>query len=137
MAKQLKPDNAPTNGGIAASDLKRVVSDIKRHKENASEHSGLAGQAAKQAIDRYKLDRKGLSFVVGLSKRETVEAQASLRATIDYADKLGMFDQVDAFDDLIPIMERIVERARNTQPPHGVPSGRDNPVADLVGATVQ
>ncbi|WP_336801761.1 hypothetical protein [Kaistia sp. MMO-174] len=115
MAKKMKPADAATVRGVAASDLKRVVKDINRHKENASENSGLAGQATKQAIEQYGLDRKALTFVVGLSRNETAKQQGTLRGVLDYADKLGMFDWIDMFDDMIPTLERIVQRARDRE----------------------
>ena len=45
MAKKMKADDARKIAGISAADLKRVVTGITRHKEAASENSGLAGQA--------------------------------------------------------------------------------------------
>jgi len=123
MAKKLKPGEGAPSAGVAPSDLKRVVKDIIRHKNNASENSGLAGQATKQACDQYGLDKKALGLVVSLSKQNDVgKAQSTLRGVVEYADKLGLFDQIDAFDDLIPTMERIVDRARNTRPDGGAPA---------------
>jgi len=124
MAKKLKAGEGSATAGVAPSDLKRVVADIIRHKNNASENSGLAGQATKQACDQYGLDKKALGLVVSLSKQNDVgKAQSTLRGVVDYADKLGLFDQMDAFDDLIPAMERIIERAKNARPAAGVPAG--------------
>lgn len=117
--------------GVAAADLKRVVKDILKHKNNASENAGLAGSTTKQAVEQYSLDRKALGLVVGLSKIEPAKAQSSLRAIVDYSDKLGLFDQVDAFDDLIPAMERIIERAKNVRPAGGPPGG---PKDDALGS---
>ena len=134
MADKLK---APK--GVAAADLKRVVKDINRHRERATENAGLAGQAAKVAIEQYSLDRGALTKVAALSKKEPATAQAFIRAFMDYADKLGLLDQVDAFDDLLPTLKRIVERAENIRPPHGAPA--DKTLGALMGegeqATVQ
>ncbi len=114
MAKKLKPEEASTEGsGITTKELKRVVSDVLRHKEHASENAGLAGQAVKQAVERYALDRKAFTIVVGLAKGEVTKAQGTIRSLIEYSDKLGLLDQVDAFDDLIPMLKRILERAEN------------------------
>lgn len=132
MAKKMKADDARKIAGISAADLKRVVTGITRHKEAASENSGLAGQATKDAIERYNLDRKALSTVVSLSKKETAQAQATLRGLIDYADKLGMFDGIDLFDDLIPTLERIVTRARDKE--GKAPSGPD---AKVIGGLLE
>lgn len=114
MAKKMQPGDASKPRGIAAADLKRVVKEINRHKEQASENAGLAGQTTKNAIEQYGLDRKALGVVVGLSKKEPAQQQSTLRGLIDYADKLGMFDATDMFDDLIPTLKRIVARAEES-----------------------
>lgn len=124
MAKPMKPADAQKARGVAASDLKRVVKDINRHRENASENAGLAGQATKQAIEQYNLDRPALSAVVRLTRAEPSKQQATLRGIIDYADKLGMFDSIDMFDDLIPTLEGIVKRAKDAEGK----TGRADPV---------
>lgn len=134
MAEKMKAADASKPKGVPASDLKRIVGDFNRHKSNAAENSGLAGQSIKQAVDQYTLDRKALTIVAGLSKREPVEAQGTIRALMDYADKLGLLDQMDAFDDLVPTLERIVNRAKNVRPSHGVPSGKDGAMGDLMSA---
>lgn len=136
MAKKMKAETAAaTIRGVSAADLKRVVRDINKHRENASENAGLAGQATKQAIEQYNLDRPALTAVVRLSRAEPSKQQATLRGIIDYADKLGMFNQLDAFDDLIPAMERIINAAKNRVNDDNV--GRSDPVMkDLVGAPV-
>lgn len=111
MAKKMTPAEATKPRGVAEVDLKRVVRDINRHRENASENAGLAGQATKQAIEQYNLDRPALGAIVRLSRAEQTKQQATLRGIVDYADKLGMFDAIDMFDDLIPTLKRIVARA--------------------------
>lgn len=131
MADKLKAGEVK---GVSATDLRRVIKDFNRHKENASENSGLAGQAIKQAVDQYGLDRKALTLVAGLAKKEPDKAQGTIRAFMDYADKAGLLDQMDAFDDLIPTLERIVERAKNVRPAHGKPSGKDDAMGDLMAA---
>ncbi|MCR6673281.1 hypothetical protein [Devosia ginsengisoli] len=127
----MSPAGVPA--GIAAADLKRVVKDILRHKNNASENAGLAGQAVGNAVEQYALDRKALMLVVGLAKKEPAQAQGTIRAMMDYADKYGLLDQLDAFDDLIPTLERIVERAKNVRPSHGAPSGKADVLGSLLG----
>lgn len=134
MAKKMKADEARKTGGISAVDLKRVVTGINRHKEAASENSGLAGQATKDAIERYGLDRKALTTVAGLAKKDIAQAQGTLRGMIDYADKLGMFDGVDMFDDLIPTLERIIARAREKEKAPAA-SKSASVVTDMLGAT--
>lgn len=130
MAKKMTPAEASKPRGIAAADLKRVVKEINRHKEQASENAGLAGQSTKNAVEQYGLDRKALGVVVGLSKKEPAQQQATLRGVIDYADKLGMFDSIDMFDDLVPALKRIVERAEASE---GKKGKADPVVSSLIG----
>lgn len=139
MAEKLTAADAVKVKGVAAADIKRVVKDILRHKENASENAGLAGQATKSAVDQYSLDPKALGLIVGLArKNDPAKAQSTLRAILDYADKYGLLDQMDAFDDFIGIVDRIATRAKNVRPSHGAPSGKDDKaMGDLMGATVQ
>ncbi len=130
MAKKMKPADAAASRGVAAVDLKRVVKDINRHRENASENAGLAGQATKQAIEQYNLDRPALSAIVRLSRAEPSKQQSTLRGIIEYADKLGMFDSIDLFDDLTPTLEGIVARARESE---GAGGKADPVMKSLVG----
>ncbi|WP_099863805.1 hypothetical protein [Pararhizobium haloflavum] len=122
MAKRAKMDAASSQeakGGVKADDLKRVVGEILRHKEAASESNGLAGQHAKNSIERYNLDRKALSIITGLKKSDESKRQATLRCLIEYSGKMGFFDQQDAFSDVIEVMRDIVTKAdkRETDPP--------------------
>lgn len=114
MAKRekLKPNPAK----LAAEDFQRVVKDIRHAKENASEYVGMAGQATKNAIDRYGLDRKALSFAVGLAKAEETKRMETLRCVLLYADHLGYFSQGDMFSDLIDAMKDIIKRSDNGAP---------------------
>ena len=130
MAKKMTPAEASKPRGIAATDLKRVVKENNRHKEQASENAGLAGQSTKNAVEQYGLDRKALGVVVGLSKKEPAQQQATLRGVIDYADKLGMFDSIDMFDDLVPTLKRIVDRAEASE---GKKAKADPVVSSLIG----
>ncbi|XOK12663.1 hypothetical protein ACI6PO_06455 [Agrobacterium tumefaciens] len=129
MAKKMTPGDASKEKGVAAADLKRVVKEINRHKEQASENAGLAGQTTKNAIEQYALDRKALGLIVGLSKKEPAQQQSTLRGIVDYADKLGMFDSIDMFDDLIPSLERIIARAKDGE---GKKSKADPAMAGLL-----
>lgn len=112
MAAKLKAADAAKAKGVAAADLKRVVKDIIRLGNNARENSGLAGQATKQAIDQYALDRAALNLACKLSRQEVPKAQATLRHIMEYCDKLELFATIDMFDDIIPTLEGIIERAR-------------------------
>lgn len=117
MAKKLKPEETR---GVSPGDLKRVINDINRHRENASENSGLAGQAVKQGVEQYSLDRPALMTIVRLSRAEAAKQQSTLRAIVEYAEKMGMFDQIDMFSDLIPTLKGIVQRAENQTAPENL-----------------
>lgn len=132
MAKTLKPDEAKRAAGVSAGDLKRVVKTINASKEKAAEFVGQAGQATKQAVEDYNLDKKALTFVAGLARKEPSQQQATLRSVIDYADKCGMFDQIGMFDDLIPVLEGIVARANQPAPAAPAQAEKKGVIASLV-----
>jgi hypothetical protein len=113
MAKKIKQTASAASGGVPAEDLKRVVKEFHRQTAQAAEYNGRAGQAIKTIIDNHNLDRKAFRFALGLSKMEETKRQATLRALIDYAHKLEMFDAVDAFDDIVSRMEQISEEIRS------------------------
>ena len=95
------------DGGIKASVLQKIVTSIKADKAKASEFNGSAGQTTKKALADHGLDRKAFQFVLGLEKQESQNQQATLRGVIEYAHKMGMFDEVDAFDDIVTRMAEI------------------------------
>lgn len=132
MAKPLKPEEAKRTRGISAADLKRVITGINKSKEKAAEFVGQAGQATKQACDDHNLDKKALTFVAGLARKEPSQQEATLRAVIEYADKFGMLDQISMFDDLIPTLEGIVKRASNSQGATPAQTEKKSVIASLV-----
>ena len=113
MAKQAKATDAAKSGGVNATDLKRVVTEISRQKGRASEAAGLAGKATQQAVEQYGLEKTALTFARRISDMEEGKRQGVIRASIEYWHKLGLLDQIDMFDDLIPTLEEIVQRAHN------------------------
>lgn len=121
-----KKQKAPSTE-ISADALKAVVKEFQKHSAEASEAAGVAGQAIKNAIDRHNLDRKAFRFALGLAKADPAKRQTTLRSLIEYAHKLDMFADVDAFDDVLSRMEEIVDEVR----------GRTERKADpIVAATV-
>ena len=107
MAEKLKKDN-----GISKADLAKLVEKIEGQKAKASEYNGTAGQLTSDAVENKGVNKKALSFVIQLRKKEDNDRQAILRGVIDYAHKLGMFDSVDAFDDLVARLEEIAAEVR-------------------------
>lgn len=96
-----------TDHGVNASALQEIVKSIQTDKAKASEFNGSAGQTTKKALADHGLDRKAFQFVLGLEKQEAQNQQATLRGVIEYAHKMGMFDEVDAFDDMATRMAEI------------------------------
>jgi len=121
--KSTAPASAAKDDGIAQAALKKLVKDVAREKAKASEHNGNAGQHIKKAIEKHGLEKKGLAFVLGLEKMEETKRQGALRGVIEYAHKLGMFDEVDAFDDMGErfkgISEEIFARRHNQDDGNG------------------
>lgn len=115
---------------FSKDDLERVVRDINRHKENASEHSGLAGKATQNAAELYNLDKTALTFVSRLKRKDPSQSMATLCAVIHYAETLGLLDQVDMFNDAIAAMEEVILRAR--QGHNGPESAGAKALGDLV-----
>lgn len=95
--------------GFDADTFKGVIKAINREKEKASEHVGRAGQATKDAIDRHNYNRKGLTFIAGLSKKEAAEQAEVMSAVLVYGHAMGMFDSTDMFDPAVTVMKKIME----------------------------
>lgn len=113
MAKRAKKtDVTSSKSSITPEELKRVVGNFMSETAEASERNGAAGSIVKNALDRYGLDRKAFRFVLGLAKMETTKRQATIRSLIELSDKMGYFEDVDMFDDVIETMSNIVEGKR-------------------------
>lgn len=115
---------------FSKEDLERVVRDINRHKENASEHSGLAGKATQNACELYNFDKTALGFITRLKRKDPAQSQATLCAVIFYAETLGLLDQVDMFNDAVAAMEEVILRARQGH------NGPESPAAKALGELV-
>lgn len=116
MAKKLKPEETRS---IAADDLKRIVNEAIKLKSKASEISGQHGKAISTACEQYGLERIALTFARRLADMEEGKRQSVLRALIEYSGKLGFFDQLDAFDDLVATLRGIVDAAEGNRPNTG------------------
>ena len=111
MARKLKATDAAERAGIKVTELRKVVTAINRFKKAASESSGLAGKETQTAAEAHGLDKGALTLCCRLDKQETAKRQAFMRSFLDYADKLGFFNEIDAFDDTLGILKDIVARA--------------------------
>ncbi len=110
MADKLKAEKAGASR-LDVKALKRCVEDINKPKEKAGEYTGLSGQATKNACETYGFNRKALTFVSGLKKKEASEQLEVLGAIVSYAQGLGMFDQMDMFNDAAHAMQAVIENA--------------------------
>lgn len=107
-----KPDVTSSKSSITSDELRRVVNNYMSETAEASEHNGAAGSIVKTALDRHGIDRKAFRFILGLAKAETTKRQATLRGVVELAEKMGYFEDVDMFDDVISTMANIVEGKR-------------------------
>lgn len=110
-------DKAKPSAGVPKSKLKSTISSIQADKATASEYNGSAGKTQQQFMKEHGLDRTAFNLVLKLDKQEPQKQQATLRGIIEYAHKIGMFDDVDAFDDMATrmaeISAEIIDRRHN------------------------
>lgn len=98
--------------GLDAGEFQRVIGEINRQKKNASEYQGMAGKLTRDAIDQHSLDRVAFAFIMRLSRMDEAKKQAAIRAFIDYAERAGFLDQLDAFSDLTDLLAGMVDRLK-------------------------
>ena len=132
MATKIKAKDAAAvaRGGIKPSDLRKLINDVNKHKRLASESNGMAGKATAMAVEANGLDKGAFTLCCRLDKREPPKRQGFLRSMLDYAEKLGFFDEIDAFDDTVPILEGIVARAREKEGTPAAPIGEVKSLLD-------
>lgn len=118
MAEKL---TAKPKTGLDRSALKRAVSEINKAKEKAAEYGGSAGAATKNACETYNLDKKALTFVCGLARKEPAQQLQTLSAIVTYAEALGMFAHMDMFNDAAAAMKAILDEATAGQGPAKAP----------------
>lgn len=117
MQKQdLGPEKPEGLASVDPGEFQRLIGEINRQKGHASEYAGAAGKLTREAIDKHALDRKAFSFVVQLSKMDEAKRQGVIRALIDYVERGGMLDQVDAFNDLTSQLKALVDRLEGRIP---------------------
>lgn len=107
MAKEIKDKRSET--GIPAQDLQRVIKEAIRQKQQASEYSGLHGRVVSSAVERYGIEKNAFTAIRRASEMEDTKRQAFVRSFIDYAHKMGFFDQLDLLDDTVATMRLIIE----------------------------
>ena len=93
-------------------DVARHIGEINRQKESASEYQGLAGQATQAACEALGVEKKAMTFVAGLAKKDAGKAQSTLVDLLRLSHAAGLWDQLDMFSDAVPVFEAILERVR-------------------------
>ena len=133
MAK--KPENAASTRGITPKQLRAAVEEVDSYKQKASEAAGNAGQRTGQIVEQYGLDKAAFTHARKLASQEDKKRSATVRASLEYWDKLGFFDQFDIFDSTIDVMRNIVKRFDDMKenPPQNA-AGSDG---DVVGQMMQ
>lgn len=110
MAKNVKEETKQ----ITAKELKRVVNDALRQKEQASEYTGRHGQIVKQAVESYGLHRKAFNQCVAAEKMDLINRQDFMAATIDYWVKMGFFAGDDMFERMGETLNAALESLKSS-----------------------
>jgi hypothetical protein len=122
MARKAK--DAEGRKSISAEELHRVLKEAIKHKKAAAEENGSHGNVIAKAVERFGLERKSLTWTRQLTEMDDGKRQGIIRQAFDLWNKMEFFDQIDAFDDLIPLMEEIVAEAKKRQ------AAKPKPAAD-------
>jgi hypothetical protein len=105
VAKKISKNEAT---GIAPDELRGVLSKAQTEKAKAGEHTAEQSSIIRNAIEHYGLDRTALAMTRRLAGFEDSKRQATLRALLEYCAKMGFFDQTDAFDDMLDVVETAI-----------------------------
>ena len=100
-----------------AAECCRVVTEFQRQRKNASEYAGSAGGVMKAGCEKLGIERRALSLAATLHGKEPGKRAAFLRDFLRAAHGLGHFDQIDAFDDLLALLEQIAAECRGRDTP--------------------
>lgn len=125
MAKRVKMEKGAGAAGPAEvdrswvdpSEFKRLVTEINRQKVLSSEYQGSAGKLTRDAIDKHNLNRVGFGFCMRLSTMNEAKRQDVIRSFLDYIERGGYLDQIDAFSDITDQLSGIVDRLKERTPP--------------------
>lgn len=105
--------------GVTEEDLKKAIKEAIRLKGLASEYQGNHGKHVSNVVERHGMEKTAFTFSRRLVEMEEGKRQAIVRACLDYWNKLGFFDQIDAFDDLLDTINEIREKALTEAPAGG------------------
>lgn len=102
--------------GISADELRGLLAKAQAEKSKSAEHTAEQSTILRTAIEQHGLDRTALTMTRRLAGFEEAKRQATLRAFLEYAAKMGFFDQTDAFDDIVDVVQKTVSGAKSAAP---------------------
>lgn len=126
MAKRIGKNEAT---GIASDELRGILAKAQTEKVKAGEHTAEQSSIIRNAIEQYGLDRTALAMTRRLAGFEDGKRQATLRALLEYCAKMGFFDQTDAFDDIMAVIDAAVRGGKASRK-------RTRPALDAVAAAI-
>jgi aconitase B len=92
--------------GITPEQLKRTLHDASLQRDKAAEATAEQASIMRAAIEQHGLDKTALTFSRRLETFEASKRNATIRAALEYWAKLGYFDQRDAFDDMLEMIQQ-------------------------------
>ena len=115
MAEQLKPKAKVSS--LTGAKIRTGIDGINAEKAQASEYNGSAAKLTKDFAEEHNLDKKALTTVANLARKELAQAQATLRDILRLSRLYGLFDQIDAFadGDMLDDLEAILAKARQSE----------------------
>lgn len=109
-------EEKPRGLSISPNELKKVLKEASKLKANASEAQGEHGAYIKAACEKHYLDRKALGLTRYMFDADEQRRGSIMRQCIQQWAMLGFFAQIDAFDDLLPILRDVVETFSKVTP---------------------
>lgn len=94
---------------VNPKDFLGAVKRVHEIKANAQEYIGQLGQHRASQVKLLGLNNQAFSKFLTLDKTEPVKRLDFYRSLLQYALTAGHFKQVDAFDDLNILLERILD----------------------------
>jgi hypothetical protein len=103
------------SAGISPDELRGVLTKAQTEKAKAGEHTAEQSSIIRNAIEQYGLDRTALAMTRRLAGFEDSKRQATLRALLEYCAKMGFFDQTDAFDDIMAVIDTAIHGEKGSR----------------------
>lgn len=114
------PAKSGPHGSIKATELKKMVREFTRLEKIEQESVGEAKTYLGKRIKAHHLHEKALGAAMKVHKMEGQPRDAYVRSFLEYCTKLGVFDQLDAFDDTLKYLREVLDGAEKRQTKTGV-----------------